>query len=256
MEPITVTFSLEDTSRGYEITPSRVPLDEVIEFGKEVRDFIQGSDKEVSKEDLVISIEKGSLAFATGEINAPKLQADMLLLQVSADLSDLDAKRRAVMEGWQKAAKLNYQRAINIVSSAFTGRIRISHETKFVAELKENWVAVERYVRGELQDLGGVRNSNAHLRLHDGGGSITIKTDKSLVRAQSVNRVYHDVTVRIKAKLNLYTGEIKDAELIEFVEYAPKFDSQEFEQMTTKGRKAWADVDDHVKWIRELRGSD
>jgi ABC-type sulfate transport system substrate-binding protein len=119
MEPITVTFSLEDESRGYEIVPARVPIDDMIEFGKEVRDFIQGSDKEVSKEDLVVSIEAGSFAIASHPLIAPRLQADMLLLNASGDISQLDAKRRAVIESWQKSAKLNAQKAVRIVSSKF-----------------------------------------------------------------------------------------------------------------------------------------
>lgn len=255
MEPLFVTFALEDQSHGYEISPTRVPIDELIEFSKEVRDFIQGSDKEVPKEDLVVSIKSGSLALATQSLIAPKLQADMLILSSFTDISRIDSKRRAVLESWQKSAKANAGKVVKIVSNAFNGIIRISNQSNFSAESVENWVEVERYVRGELQDLGGVKNSNAHLRMQD-GQKLKIKTDKELVRAQSVNHVYHDVTIRIKARLNLYTGELKDAELIEFIEYAPKFDQKEFDEMTAKGKKAWSGVKDHVQWIRELRGSD
>lgn len=255
MEPIVVTFALEDYSHGYEITPSRVPIDDLIEFSKEVRDFIQGSDKEVGKDDLIVAVRTGSLELVSEPLEAPKLRHDILLLNSSPDLSLIDAKRRAILENWQKSTKLHINRAIRIASDAFAGVIRINNQSDFTVITKENWVSVERYIRGELQDLGGIKSSNAHIRMSD-GQKLTIKTNKDLVRAQSVNRVYHDVTVRIKAKLNLYTGEIKDAELIEFVEYAPKFDENQFEAMTQKGRNAWSDVPDHVRWIRELRGSD
>ncbi len=255
MEPITITIALEDDSRGYEITPSRVPIDELIQFAKDVKDFIQGTDREVSKDELEISVEKGSLAIVSPPLQAPKLGADLQKLVTSFDTSTLDAKRRAVVEGWQKSSKSRTGRSFKILSSSFPGKISITTKTNFRQAAQEHWVEVERYVRGELQEMGGVKSTNAHLRMQD-GKSLTIKTDKHLIRAQSENHVYHDVTIRIRAKLNLSTGELRDAELIEFVNYAPRYDDKQFKKMTAKGKKSWAEVEDPAQWVRELRGSD
>jgi len=255
MEPIKVTFAIEDKSRGYEIEPARIPIDDLIQFSKDVKDFIQGSEKEIAKDDLIVSIEKGSFALASPPLEAPKLLEDLKYLAESFDISKLDAKRRRIVENWQKSSKSNILKIFKIKTPALEKIIQISSHSNFFAPPIEHWVNVERYVRGELQDLGGVKNSNAHIRLSD-GKSLTVKADKASIRAQSVNHVYHNVTVRIKARLNLVTGEIKDAELIDFVNYAPNFDNKQFELMTQKGQKAWSDVEDHAKWVRELRGSD
>lgn len=255
MEPIKVTFALEDKSRGYEIDPSRIPIDDLIQFSKDVKDFIQGAEKEVAKDDLVVSIKKGSFALESPPLGSPKLLEDLKFLAGSFDISKLDAKRKKIVESWQKLSKTNTLKKINIDIPSLAKRIEISSSSNFSSPPMEHWVNVERYVRGELQDLGGVKNSNAHIRMSD-GKSLTVKTDKASIRAQSANLVYHNVTVRIKARLNLVTGEIKEAELIDFIDYAPKFDEAQFELMTQKGRKAWSDIDDHAKWVRELRGSD
>ncbi len=255
MEPTSVTFALEDKSRDYEVTPDRVPIDDLIQFSKDVKDFVQGAEKDVPKEEIVVAIKKGSFALEVPSLTSQNLFDDLKTIGSGLDISSIDSKRKQIIESWQKSSKLNIFKHFRIESSAFLKIIRIDFRSQFITEKKEHWVNVERYVRGELQDLGGVKKSNAHLRLH-GGKSLTIKTDKAIVKAQSTNHVYHDVTVRIKAKLNLFTGEIKDAELLEFIEYEPKFDEEQFKQMTDKGQKAWSDVDDHVKWVRELRGSD
>lgn len=255
MEPITITIALEDESRGYEISPSRVPIDELIQFAKDVKEFIQGTDKEVSKDDLEVAVVKGSLAFSSQPLQAPKLGVDLEKLSKSFDISTIDTKRRAIIEGWQKSSKSKTGRSFKILSSAISGKISITTETNFRQIAREHWVEVERYVRGELQEMGGVKSTNAHLRMQD-GKSLTIKTDKQLIREQSENHVYHDVTIRIRAKLNLSTGELRDAELIEFVNYAPRYDDKQFRKMTAKGRKAWAEVEDPAQWVRELRGSD
>ena len=42
--------------------------------------------------------------------------------------------------------------------------------------------------------------------------------------------------------------------MIEFAEYEPHFDEKEFERMTERGSRAWADVEDAAEWVEVLRG--
>jgi hypothetical protein len=42
--------------------------------------------------------------------------------------------------------------------------------------------------------------------------------------------------------------------LIEFVEYAPRFDEAEMERLARRGAQAWKDVEDATAWVDELRG--
>jgi hypothetical protein len=252
METVSITIALQDESRGYAISPRRVPLALLSSFTADVQAFVRGSEKEVDPADLDVAVVDGSFAVAVPPVFAPQLLRDIQLLQGSIDLSKIDAKRRAIMERWQSGAKASLSRAIRIVSDDRV--IVIDHTTDFHALDVEKWVDVERYIQGELMDLGGVRESNAHIKLPN-GKTLTVRTDKDLIKAKADNMVYRVVHLRIKAKYNLDTGEMKDPTLIEFVNYAPKFDADAFDRLTRKGADAWKDVDDPAQWVRQLRGS-
>lgn len=254
MEPVSVTIALKDESHGYAISPKRVPLALLSEFTADVEAFIRGSEKEVDTANLDVAVVEGSFALTAPQVYASRLQYDVQLLQQSADLSKLDTKRRAIVERWQAAAKNSLSRVIRIASSALDNVIVIDRSTDFRALEVENWVDVERYIKGELMDLGGVKQSNAHVRLPD-GQKLTVRTNKDQIRSKPENLVYREVHLRIRAKYNLDTGELRDASLIEFVDYAPKFDAEAFDQLTRAGAKAWKDVDDPALWVRQLRGS-
>ncbi|MFZ3118081.1 MAG: hypothetical protein WA159_07155 [Variovorax sp.] len=254
METVSITIALQDESRGYAISPRRVPLALLSSFTADVRDFVRGSEKEVDPADLDVAVVDGSFAVAVPPVFAPQLLHDIQLLQGSIDLSKIDAKRRAIMERWQSGAKASLSRAIRIASNALDRVIVIDHTTDFHALDIEKWVDVERYIQGELMDLGGVRESNAHIKLPN-GKTLTVRTDKDLIKAKTDNMVYRVVHLRIRAKYNLDTGELKDPTLIEFVNYAPKFDADAFDRLTRKGAEAWKEVDDPAQWVRQLRGS-
>jgi hypothetical protein len=115
-------------------------------------------------------------------------------------------------------------------------------------------VQVERYLRGEIEDLGGTSVANAHMRLPD-GTRLTVQTSKELIRSDKINRVYKPAMVRIRAKFNVLTHEYKDALLIEFVEYDNKPDMEALRRGRERAAKAWADVPDSAAWVEQIRGS-
>jgi hypothetical protein len=253
MEPVSVKIALQDESHGYAISPKRVPLALLNEFTSDVQAFIRGSEKEVDTAELDVAVKEGSLALEIPTIYAPRLQQDIQFLRYSFDLSKVDAKRRAIMERWQAGAKNSLSRVIRIATSAFEQVILIDRTTDFRAAEIENWVDVERYIKGELMDLGGMKQSNAHIKLPD-GKTLTVRANKDLIKSTQDNLVYRTVHLRISAKYNLDTGELRDASLIEFVNYAPKFDAKEFDQLTLAGAQAWKEVEDPALWVRQLRG--
>lgn len=254
MEPLSLTIALHDESRGYAISPKRVPLALLSSFVADVKEFVRGSDKEVDPAELDVSVVEGSLAVEVPAMFAPHLLHDIQLLQGSTDLAKIDAKRRFVVEQWQSSAKVSLSRTIRIASSALDRPLVIDRSTDFRVLNTEKWVDVERYIQGELMDLGGVRESNAHIKLPS-GKTLTVRTDKELIKAKTDNMVYRVVHLRIRAKYNLDTGELKEPVLIEFVNYAPKFDADAFAQLTRKGAEAWKDVSDPAQWVRQLRGT-
>ena len=75
-----------------------------------------------------------------------------------------------------------------------------------------------------------------------------------MLRDDAVNRLYKLAMLRIKAEYNVLTRELRNARLVEFVEYAPKVDEDDLARMTRRGAAAWKDVADATAWVDELRG--
>lgn len=253
MDPLTLTIALEDDSPGYEISPARVPLSVLAAFAGDVKDFLKGTSKEVDADVVEVAVVSGSLAVEARNLLSPSLVHDLHMLQQSPDLARIDPKRRAVMQRWQSSAYKKSSLKVKIRSAQLQMSIAVSSQTNFRAEFDDVVVNVERYVKGEVVDLGGATQSNAHIKLPD-GKTLVVRTDRDQIRSETENHLYKQVHLRVRAKLNIETGELSDAVLIEFVHYAPSFDPDAFNRLTQKGQEAWGDVDDPAGWVRELRG--
>lgn len=254
MEAQPLTFSLTDESSGYEATPERVRLAVLTDFTADVSVLLRGSHREVDPGELDVSVRSGSVAIHTTPIAlAPTLFRDLRFLIESELLDSIDAKRREVVERWQKAARQMRGIAYKISAPFLPQPLIIDGKTDFRADDADQWVMVERYVRGEIQDLGGAKKSNAHVRLPD-GTLLSVATERKVLKDDTQNRLYKQAMLRIRARYNVLTRELRDAQLIEFVEYAPRFDEAEMERLTRRGAQAWKDVAGATAWVDELRG--
>lgn len=252
MDKHTITLAVTDSSGGYEISPERVPIGVLADFSKEVADFLRGSGR-LSEAPSDVSIGKGSLALTVESSVFHPVFQDLKTLDETGDLSKIDSKRKKLVELWQERAKKAADYSVRISSSAIHAALIISRSSNFRDLGKARFVNVERYIRGVIQDLGGSSRTNAHIVLPD-GKRYTVKASRKLIEQESVNRVYQEAHMRVRGKLNLDTNELTDVELVSFVEYAPKFDNKDMENLVSNGRKAWADVTDHVDWVRTVRG--
>jgi hypothetical protein len=254
MEAQSITIALIDHSAGFEATPERVRLGDLAGFSKDVANFLRGEDKDVDTDTLEVAIRKGSFAIETVPLlSAPGLFRDLRSLLGGELLDNLDAKRREVMERWQKAARQSKQVAYRISAPFLAHPIEINAESDYHADDADQWVQVERYVRGEIQDLGGVTKANAHVKLPD-GRTLKVTAERDVLRDDTQNRLYKVAMLRIKAEYNVLTRDLRNARLIEFVEHATKVDEDELARMTRRGANAWKDVPDATAWVDELRG--
>jgi hypothetical protein len=254
MEAQPLTFALIDSSSGYEATPERVRLEALTEFASDVSTLLRGANRELDPGELDVAVRKGSLAIVTEPISsAPSLFRDLRSLLDTELLDALDAKRREVVERWQKVARQTRGIAFRISAPFLDRPLLIDERTDFHADDADQWVMVERYVRGEIQDLGGAKKANAHVRLPD-GILLSVATERKVLKDDTQNRLYKPAMLRIRARYNVLTRELKDAQLVEFVEYAPRFDEVEMERLTRRGAQAWKDVEDAATWVDELRG--
>lgn len=253
MEAQSIIFKLHDESAGYAVSPQRIPLAALKGFADEVADLLRGEGSRQDGGQVEVSVVAGSLGLQTEPLADPGLFADLRRLGVDERLDGIGARRRAVLEKWQIRARKTPQVRFEIESLALASPLVISAATDYRTQAADQWVRVERYVQGEVEEVGGSDRVNAHIRLAD-GERLKVDTDRSVLRDDKVNRLYKSSMVRISAEYNVATRQHRNARLIEFVDYAPKFDESEFERLTAVGRQAWKDVPDASAWVDALRG--
>lgn len=255
MKAQSILIRLHDDSAGYAVSPARVPLALLRAFAKDVDDFVRGEGATVGTASLEVAVVEGSLGIQTAPIADPELLADLRRLGESDLIDSLKPRRRGVVERWQKSARGSRHSRIEITAPMLSRPIVISADSDFRADDADQWVRVERYVRGEIEDLGGSMRPNAHIRLPS-GTLLKVSTDRTMLRDDKLNRLYKPAMVRITAEYNVMTREYRDARLIDFVEHDTRVDERELERLFQRGAKAWADVPDASVWVENLRGNE
>lgn len=253
MEALPITFKLHDESAGYAVSPHRVPLEVLKAFADEVADFLRGEGSRGDGGRVEVSVVAGSLGLLTEPLADPALFGDLRRLGFDERLDGIGPRRRAVLEKWQGRAHKTPQVRFEIASPALSAPVMVSAATDYRTQAADQWVRVERYVQGEVEEVGGSDRVNAHLRLA-GGERLKVDADRSVLRDDKVNRLYKSAMVRISAEYNVTTRQHRNARLIEFVDYTPSFDEAEFERLTAVGRQAWKDVPNPSAWVDALRG--
>lgn len=158
MDAQALTFSLIDTSSGFEATPDRVRLEALTDFTSDVSSLLRGTQREVDPGQLDVAVRAGSVAIETAPIvAAPTLFRDLLRLVQSELLDQIDARRRDVIERWQKVARQTPGVSFRISAPFLPRAVHVDDRTDYRADDADQWVMVERYVTGEIQDLGGAK---------------------------------------------------------------------------------------------------
>jgi hypothetical protein len=255
MEAQSILITLHDDSAGYDVGPGRVPLATLRGFAAEVADLLRGDVGGPELANVDVAVVEGSLALRTAPLSDPGLWADLRALAHTERLDDLDIRRRRVVERWQATARSRRKVRYEIHAAALHRPVVVSADSDYRADDADQWVRVERYVRGEIEDLGGAVRANAHIRLPD-GKLLTVDTDRAVLRDEKANRLYKPAMVRITAEYNVVTRQYRAARLIEFVEHETRWDEREFARLTERGAKAWKDVPDASVWVDALRGQD
>ena len=255
MEAQALLIVLHDESAGYEATPDRVPLSVLRAFAKDVDEFVRGDDNDVDTGTLDVAVVSGSLGLRTAPTANPVLLGDLRRLASSDLLDGIGSRRRAVIERWQRSARRIRGLRVCIEAAFLAAPVVISADTDFRCDDADQWVHVERYVRGEIEDMGGHAKSNAHIRLPD-GKALLVDATREVLRDEKTNRLYKPAMLRISAEYNVMTREYRNARLLEFVDHGGQFDEKELARLTQRGAKAWRDVPDAGAWVEGLRGSE
>ena len=132
-------------------------------------------------------------------------------------------------------------------------KIVIDKTTNFIQTEEEYWFNAELYLQGEIKEWGGKSKTNIHIETTP-YGTVIVDIPAETLRSETRNRVYKDSVILVSAKQNIETGEIKDVRFLDFIEYSPKFDEDELNELVEKGTEAWKDIEDASDWVRNLRG--
>lgn len=251
-EPHELYLSVEDAPDGQPVSLASIPLGLLTKFNEQAASFLKGSHKDFDVARLRVGIENGSYRLVLAAVAAvPGLVSDLAMLS-SGNLDDIDPKRAEVVEEWQSAAYKNPGRRYLLADEAQV-MVAVHAGSAFQRQVDGVWLAVEKYLHGQVSDLGGTQ-SNLHLRLADGRlQKIATSVDQVLKLEQ--NLVYRTALLRVRAEEELSTGKLRNVRLLDFVDYRPQFDAEAFAAMTEKGRRAWADVPDATQWVEDLRGA-
>lgn len=254
-----IEFVLRGKRDGVEITPSTIGLNRFNEFNQQVAEFLVGST-ELKLDDVRISVEEGSNVLATflPALLLASVEPDIQALQRQDSLGDIDSKRAKVVEKWQAQAKKSADISVEIrpVDIPELAPVKLTQETDYRMGAVTPWVQVEKYLVGEVQDMGGATSANLHLRIEGVKGLLKIEASQNYLKKQEKNRIYHRVIAHVTAEQHHKTGKLRNLRLISFEDHAPAYDEGALERFTEAGRLAWADVPDAVAWVREHRGGE
>jgi hypothetical protein len=247
-------FTVYDRINDVMVSPAHVPLVLLSEYQKDVNEFLRGSNRDIDLSKIIVSIEEGSLAFvATGLLEARALWNDLEQLSFTESLSLIDPKRASVIERWQIAAQKNSNRRYSVSDPSKQVFFSID-STSNLQRTEDSWVYVEKYLHGNIVDMGGSTKPNVHLKL-ESGETLTIASTQELLAQGEENRLYRPALLHITAEENLHTGALRNLNLIAFEDYRPSYNEKEFRLMVEKASQAWPDVSNATEWVEKLRGN-
>ena len=171
----------------------------------------------------------------------------------NGSIDRLETNSAIAIESLQSfAVRNNYTIEIS-TSDTPKNQLIVSPYTNFIRH-QNVMVDVEYYYYGTLVDAGGKDRANIHLDTKE-AGLLTIKAEKDYLSGIEGNPLYRKFGARVKAKQNIMTLDIDKStlELVELIDYNPRFDSAYLDELIAKASPRWQAVDG-AAWIRELRG--
>jgi hypothetical protein len=255
-QPATVEFALSGTAQGVKISPAHVPFGLMRRFHEDVERLVLGSN-EGSLSDTLVQVRPGSYALVVPipEPVRESFERDLSVMTTPDSAAHPDPARLTVLQSWQKRA--TFDRGVTYFvrpqgEHAHIREIKIDAETSLRRAVEDRWVSVELLLLGEIREAGGEK-TNIHVRLRDQKQPVIVAVSPEQLKAEAYP-LFREKLLRVSAERNLRTKTLRKLRLLEFVPYKPEFDAAAFARMTAAGEKAWADVPDAARWVREQRG--
>lgn len=250
----TIDIILEGEYEGTGISPSVVDISYLKDLLSDVEVLFR-PDPKMRKEKISIGFSEGSLKMS---VNAAAPLVDAFVTEINSlgtmqSFMGLHPRRAKVLKKWH-ARTLQDRISFNFGLSEGDWKFQLSEATPIVA-VQDHWVSTEKYLFGEVANIGGVKSPNLHLRTKE-YGTVLISIRRDEVKEDSENRAYKNYLIRISCEENLTDAKIRNCKFLEWVDYYPEFDPKALDESIAAGEQAWGHVADSAKYIRNLRGYD
>lgn len=253
-QPTTVEFALSGTVQGVEISPTHVPFGLMRKFHDDVEKLVLGSNQG-SLADTLVEVRKGSYALVVPIPDQVResFERDIAVATEAEAASHPDPTRLGVLQSWKRRAEAEGGLTFHLRphASARIPTLRIDAHTVLRRATEDRWLPVELMLVGRVLEAGGAK-TNIHVRLRDQPQPVIVAVDWNILEREAFPFT-GDKLLRVAAERNQRTRALRRLRLIEFVAYQPEYDEAAFARMTAAGEKAWADVPDAAKWVREQR---
>jgi hypothetical protein len=252
----TIEFLLRGKLDGREISPRTIGLSQFNEFNQQVEAFIAGTPK-TKLDQVQVEVASGSylLRAVLPAVVFAAVEPDLRLMSREDVLGEMDPRRAEVVLKWQARAKGHPESSYEVrAKDGGDLQVIISHSSDFRIGEIVPWVAVEKYLFGEVMDMGGAQKANIHLKLKESRKTLVVGASQDYLRDQVENRLYRKALLHVRAQQHFRTGELRNVLLISFMDYQPTYSEEALDRFASAGAEAWADVPDAAQWVRETRG--
>lgn len=249
-----IEIRISGTRGNLELSPELYDIREIISILENVESLLFPGDK---KDRPVISyqLESGSVKhrFQTTLQYIIGFNAVIGQIKQSGNIDFLDLSTAKAFENFQEIAiKRNYNFSIS-TSLEDSYEVRLDRTTHY-RRTEAIWADAEFYFYGKVTNAGGKDKANIHI-LTEEFGTVRIHTPIRFLEEQEGNLLYKSFGIRAKGKQHSETGEIDTSslEIIELLDYHPKYDEQYLQELRNKARQSWLGINPD-DWLREIRG--
>lgn len=265
-------FKLKGERNGAQIHPDTWDVAELARYLHEVEDFIRPEAVPVaerSAEPITVRYEEGSAQLRT-RLSAARRTRALFAVQalqparhvdaegrtaVGIQLEALHPKQRRVVHKWFHQAQA-FGDVYQVLDPAQPDLplLIIDRYTTIIEAEEDLWLPTELYLNGKVLELGGVNKTGLTIEVADGMRHKVAASQEQLEQ-QETNRVYHTVVLRAKAERNYQTGELRNLELVQFLDYAPRIDAAAHARASQHVSSAFSEINNLTDWVAQLRGA-
>ncbi|WNJ21002.1 hypothetical protein [Pontibacter sp. G13] len=248
---------IEGLGTESKVSKSSFDIEDWIDTLKYGRDLLTSFQIREKRQPITVDVQEGSIKFLLTTLVGTVIQANALLSHVNErmDLSGLPRKQQGAIQYFQKLArKSNYRISIGR-SGAKNEGLKIDRYSSFTAS-SIVWAEVSPIIDGIVENIGGSKSPNIHLRTKE-FGQLIIKASKEALSELDQNYLYKKVRIEVNIRQDISTGEFdpKSAELVRFLSHESHNSFEEYlDTLIEKATPALSKISNKEEWLSQIRG--